>query len=37
MNQNAEGKMKNEKLKKTAGLHAGFVSSFFILHSSFAQ
>jgi hypothetical protein len=34
---NAEGGMKNEKLKNIAALQAGFVSSFCILHSAFSR
>jgi hypothetical protein len=34
---NEEGRMKKEELKSAATLRAGFVSSFFILPSTFSQ
>jgi hypothetical protein len=34
---NEEVRMKNEEVKNTATLHAGFVSSFFILPSAFSR
>jgi hypothetical protein len=34
---NEEGTMKNEELKNTATLHAGFFSSFCILPAAFSR